>query len=56
MVPATPDVGVNVALDPEQIVCVKVAFVTVGIGFTVTTKSTGVPTHDVVAGPVGVIT
>jgi hypothetical protein len=52
----TPDVGENVALDPEQIACVKVAFVTVGIGFTVTTKLTGVPTHNVDAGPVGVIT
>jgi len=50
----TPDAGVKVALDPEQIACVKVAFVIVGIGFTVTTKFTGVPTHDVVAGPVGV--
>jgi len=47
---------VKVALDPEQIACVKVAFVIVGIGFTVTTKFTGVPIHDVVAGPVGVIT
>ena len=53
---ATPDVGVNVAVDPEQIACVNVAFVTVGIGFTVTTKLTGVPTHNVDAGPVGVIT
>ena len=33
---ATADVGLKVAFEPEQIACVKVAFVTVGIAFTTT--------------------
>ena len=47
--------GVSVALPPEQNDCVSVAFVTVGVGSTVTTKLLGVPGQFVGAGPIGVI-
>lgn len=41
----TFDVGVKFAFNPEQIVCVNIALVMVGIGSTVTAKLTGVPAH-----------
>ena len=53
--PVTFAVGVKVAEVLEQIICVNVPFVMLGIGLTVTTKLTGVPTHEEGAGPVGVI-
>ena len=55
VVPVTIDVGVKVAVEPEHIVCVNVALVTEGVGFTVTTKLTGV-TAQTNPGPTGVIT
>jgi hypothetical protein len=38
VVPAMLDVGVKAAVFPEQMACVKEAFVNVGIGLIVTTK------------------
>jgi hypothetical protein len=57
VVPAILAVGVNDAVLPEHIVCVKLALVIVGNGLTVTTKLVGVAlAQDAGAGLVGVIT
>ena len=53
VVPVTIDVGFNIAVEPEQIVCVNGEFVTVGVGLTVTTKLTGITLQDN-PGPTGV--
>lgn len=57
VVPATFDVSTTgVEVVPAQISCESIAFVTDGIGFTVTTRFRGIPGQLVGAGPLGVIT